>query len=422
MFFAVMAAGVDSRSRALHGFGGVYEGASWHEPSTSRVCLGFMPFCEVQTRARPLVQMMPSSPRIGDTQPVDAQCGGTMHNSAQFLRTVGCNRWTTSRSWTNILAVEGRMKTTDRISLRQLRCFVTLAEELHFRRAAERLHITQPPLTQRIQDMERELGVELFRRMGHRVELTDAGRVVLLQSQATLTQFDRIPEMARKADQGEGGTLRAAVVIAAPFIPAFSEATKSFKRDHPGIVLDLTWTLSGDGIRALRQRKIDLCLVRRGSLQPDGLSQVTVACDQLMLVLPDSHPRAAAERVALADVAEERFIFFRADQGTALLGQIMDLWARAGITPRIAQEADNGLAILALVAAGFGNAILPSALAGFRMPNVVWKLIDMDERWTASSLVMLYRPETLSEKLPSRFISYVQLHSSSTMDDLQPIG
>ena len=298
------------------------------------------------------------------------------------------------------------------LTLRQLSYFVAVAEERHFRRAAERLRISQPPLTQRIQAMERDLGVQLFKRKGRMIELTEAGRLVFTEAQAALAQVDRVREAARKAEQGESGTLRVAVVISAPFVPAFSEATKAFKRDHPGVVLELTQTNASDGVEALRQGKIDICLIRRVSLYLDGLGQMTVARDHLMLVLPESHPKAAAEKLSLSELAEERFILYSGAKRTALYGHIMDVWARTGLTPRVAQEAENGLAILALVAAGFGNAILPSTLRGIHMPNVVWKQIDMDERWTSSSIIMLYRGEALNEKLPSRFISYVQQHSS----------
>ena len=303
------------------------------------------------------------------------------------------------------------MKNLDQISLRQLRCFVTVAEELHFHRAAERLNMRQPPLTQRIQAIEQDLGVELFTRRGRLVELTEAGRLVLPEARAALAQIDRVRDAARKAERGEAGTLRIAVVISASLVPAFSEATKSFKQDYPDVALDLTWTVSQGCIQALRQGKVDLALVRRVLQQLDGLSYLTVARDRLMLVLPANHPKADADRIALADLADDRFVLFAPEKRSGIHGHIIDIWARIGLTPRVGQEADNGLTILALVAAGFGIAILPSTLASLRMPNVVWKPIDVDERWTSSSLVMLYRQESLSERLPARFLDYVKRYT-----------
>src|SRR4051812_20981767 len=196
------------------------------------------------------------------------------------------------------------------ISLRQLRCFVAVAEELHFRRAAERLNMRQPPLTQRIQEMEQDLGVQLFLRKAHLVELTEAGRSVLTEAKAALAQIERVRDAAHRAERGEAGTIRIATVISAAFLPAFNEARRAFTRDHPGAVLELSWTGSSDGIQALRKGKVDLALIRRVSQHLDDLAQVTVALDRLMVVLPADHPKALAEKVALKDLVEDRFVLF----------------------------------------------------------------------------------------------------------------
>jgi DNA-binding transcriptional LysR family regulator len=299
-----------------------------------------------------------------------------------------------------------------RLTVKQLSCFVAVAEEGHFRRAAQRLHMTQPPLTQRIQAMERDLGVQLFMRTNKRVELTQTGRLVLAEAQAALVQIERVQEVARQAESGEMGTLRLAFVIAAPFLPGFNEATRAFQRDYPRVVFEVTQANSGQAIEALRQRKVDMCVIRRLPQHLNGFEELTVAHDRLMLVLPATHPRALAEKIPLCDVADERFIIFPGEQNAALYRHIMDVWARAGYAPRVAQTGENGLAILTLVAAGFGIAMLPSTLDGLRMPNVVWKRIDMDDQLTTSSIIMLYRTEALNEKIQSRFVEYVQQHCS----------
>ena len=300
------------------------------------------------------------------------------------------------------------------ISIRQLRYFVTVAEERHVRRAAARLHISQPPLTQRIQDLERDLGVQLFSRTGRQIELTEAGRFVLVEARAALAQVDRVREVAHQAGQGEAGNLRIAVVISAPFIPAFSEATNAFQRDSPGVVLDLIQTTSRGALEAFQQHKVDICVIRRAESRLNSLQHVVIARDRLMLVLPSNHPKALSEKVALGDVAKERFIQFSSENSIALYRQILGLWERTGDTPRVSQKAESALAILALVAAGFGNAILPSILSGIQMPNVVWKVIDVDEQWTSSSIVMIYRTEAPNQKLLSRFVDYIRQYSSET--------
>ncbi len=293
------------------------------------------------------------------------------------------------------------------LSLRQLLYFVTVAEEKHFRRAAERLHISQPPLTQRIQSMERDLGVQLFKRSGRQVELTEAGRLVLVEAQAALAQVDRLREVARRAEHGEAGNLRLGLTTSIPFIPAFTQATKAFQRDYPAVALNLSPTISSRAIDDLRQRKIDICLIRQVPV-PVGMRQITVARDSLMLVLPCEHPKANAEKIALEEVADERFIAYHGEQRNALHAHIMDVWARTGLSPHVTQQAESGLAILSLVAAGFGIAILPSSISAIRIDDVVWKRIDMDTKYTASSVVMMYRAEGEHERIQSRFVDYVK--------------
>jgi DNA-binding transcriptional LysR family regulator len=292
--------------------------------------------------------------------------------------------------------------------------FVTVAEEKHFRRAAERLHISQPPLTQRIQSMERDLGVQLFKRSGRQVELTEAGRMVLAEAQAVLGQIERLREVARAAEHGETGNVRIGLTTSVPFIPAFTRATKAFQHDYPAVVLHLTPTISSRAIDDLRQRKIDICLVRQVAI-PVGMRQMPVARDELMLVLPSGHPKANAERIALEEVADERFILYHGEQRNALHAHIMDVWARTGLTPRITQQAETGLAILSLVAAGFGIAILPSSISAIRIDDIVWKHIDMDNRFTASTVVMMYRTEAEEDRIQSRFIEYIRGYAKDVL-------
>ena len=293
------------------------------------------------------------------------------------------------------------------ITIRQLRYFVAVAEERNFRLAAARLNLSQPPLTRRIQDLERDLGVELFSRAGNRIELTEAGRFVLAEARATVAQAERVREVARQAGRGEVGSLRMAVVSSALFVPAFREAVMAFQRDHPGVVLDLAQTTSRGALDAFQQRKVDMCVIRRAGPRLDEFHHAVIARDRLMLVLPSNHAKARAEKAPLEEVAKERFMILSNESSIALYRQIMDVWARAGVTPQIALRAENALPILGLVATGFGNAILPSVLQGMRMPNVVWKDIEMDEKWTASAITMIYRTEAPAEKILARFVAYV---------------
>jgi DNA-binding transcriptional LysR family regulator len=151
------------------------------------------------------------------------------------------------------------MRNANQVSLRQLRCFVAVAEELHFRRAAEKLHTSQPSLTQRIKDMERDFGVELFLRIGHKVELTDAGGMILKAAKETLAQAESVCEVAQRAARGECGRIRIGLTITALFFRSIQQAMRLFQQEHPGVALDLTQIDSGSALEGLRQRRLDAC-------------------------------------------------------------------------------------------------------------------------------------------------------------------
>jgi DNA-binding transcriptional LysR family regulator len=304
------------------------------------------------------------------------------------------------------------MKNADQISLRQLRCFVAVADELHFRRAAEKLHMRQPPLTQRIQDMERDLGVELFRRSGNKVELTDAGRMVLKAAKETLAQAESVCEVAQRAARGECGQIRIGLTITALFFRSIQQAMRIFQQEHPGVSLDLTQISSGPALEGLRQRKLDACLMRAfPSPLPPDCEETVIARDRLMLVLPAGHRQSASKRIPLSTIVDENFISLACKRRSGLYGQIMNLWEKSGLKPRVAHEAENGPLVIALVAAGLGNAILPSSLQAIRVEHVVWKTIEIDDRWTETSVNLVYHKDALGERIPAAFIECLRRHS-----------
>jgi DNA-binding transcriptional LysR family regulator len=304
------------------------------------------------------------------------------------------------------------MKNADQISLRQLRCFVTVAEELHFRRAAERLHMRQPPLTQRIKDMERDFGVELFKRFGNKIELTDAGGRVLKAAKETLAQAEGVCDVAERAARGECGHIRIGLTIAALFFRSIQEAMRAFQEDHPDVSLNLSQISSGPALEGLRQRKLDLLLMRPFPAPlPKDCEGITIERDRLMLVLPAGHSQARARTVPLCAVADDKFISLACKKGSALYDQTMSLWEKSGLKPRVAQEAENGPGVMALVAAGLGYAILPSALQTLRFEHVVWKSIETDDGWTETSLNLVYHKDTLAERIPASFIECLRRHS-----------
>jgi len=135
-----------------------------------------------------------------------------------------------------------------------------------------------------------------------------------------------------------------------------------------------------------------------------------IARDRIMLVLPAGHPQAANPRVPLSAIADENYVSLTGRRRTAIYHQILNVWDKSGLQPRITQEADHGPAVLALVAAGFGNAILPSVLQAIRFDHVVWKTIDVDDRWTETSLNMVHHTDVLADLATASLIESLRQH------------
>src|SRR5262245_13224354 len=315
------------------------------------------------------------------------------------------------------------MRNISQISLRQLRCFVTIAEELHFRRAAEKLHMRQPPLTQRIRDMERDLGIEIFRRIGNKDELTEAGKMVLNAARETLAQAESVCELAQRAARGECGKIKVGLTITALFFRSIQQGMRVFQQENPGVSLELTQISSGPALDGLRLRKLDTCLMRAFPFPlPPDCEETVIARDRLMLVLPAGHPRTGEKIIPLSAIAEENFVSLACKRGIALYDQIMNLWDKSGLKPRVSQEAENGPAVMALVAAGLGNAILPSSLQAIRFEHVVWRTIEIDERWTETSLNLVYHRDALAERVPAAFIECLRRHSCDASNVVWQFG
>jgi DNA-binding transcriptional LysR family regulator len=255
------------------------------------------------------------------------------------------------------------------IELRLLRQFVVLAEELNFRRAAARLHMSQPPLSVAMQKLEAELGVVLLDRSRHHVRLTAAGEAYREDAARVLQQLERAGERARRVAEGREGSLRLGFVPSAALdvVPALFER---FRRDYPTVELELVAETTARQLRALREGRIDLALLVGPVTDARGLALVELATQGLAVVVPAAHPLAARRRVRLGELAAEPFVAFTAEESsgfaTAWLGACRD----AGFAPRVVQQASQMQAILALVAGGLGVAVVPAALRRLRMDGV----------------------------------------------------
>ena len=261
------------------------------------------------------------------------------------------------------------------MDLRQLRYFVTVAEELHFGRAAQRLAMTQPPLSQQIQALEEEIGVQLFIRTRRSVVLTPAGQQWLPEVRRVLADAAALPGLAQRLARGEVGSLALAFVSTADY-GILPELLRHFRARHPEVQLQLREATSDVQLEALAEGAIDAGLVIRPQLAvlPQGLSYLPLVREPLVLAVPDgwrppgSH--ATPQAVALRDAAHEPLIIFPRRSAPAFYDIITGYYARDGLTPAIAQEAIQMQTIVSLVSAAMGVALVPASLCNLRRTGV----------------------------------------------------
>lgn len=288
------------------------------------------------------------------------------------------------------------------MELRHLRYFVAVAEELHFGRAAELLGISQPPLSQQIQALEQELGVRLFERSNRHVALTDAGRLFLEETRQTLAQVSRSVDVVRRAEQGEIGELQIGFTASAPFVSMIPRAVFAFRQAFPAVHLNLQEMTSSEVSQALIERKLQIGMIRPLEL-PAQLEAVELLREPLMALLHANHPLAADEDqgLALAELADEPFVFFPRGHGTGLYPQLFNLARQAGFSPRVSQEAHEAMTIIGLVAAGLGVSVLPSSFRRVRIDGVVFRpLLDAD----ATTAVWLVKGRQERSPLAQAFV------------------
>ncbi|CAI0690237.1 Ben and cat operon transcriptional regulator [Serratia entomophila] len=257
------------------------------------------------------------------------------------------------------------------IELRHLRYFIAVAEELHFGRAAERLRISQPPLSQQIQALEEMVGARLLARNNRNVSLTQAGEMFLKEAYQVVDQVARAAEKAARLERGELGELTIGFTSSAPFISVVSRSLRAFRQQHLQVHIKMREINTKQQIEPLLNGELDLGVMRNTRL-PDALRHHLLLCEPLVAVVPEGHPlsRLAPGALRFQHLAEEPFVFFSREVGTALYDEILLLLSRAGITPYITQEVGEAMTIIGLVAAGLGVSILPASFSRVRIDGV----------------------------------------------------
>ena len=248
------------------------------------------------------------------------------------------------------------------MDLRHLRYFVAIAEHGSFTKAAETLRIEQPPLSQQIKSLETELGVQLFIRSKRGAALTDFGEQLFEKAQTILHLEQQFHLLARGLSLGEQGRLRIGMAGAVALLPLIPKAIRAFREQWPDIVITLEESNTPALCEALRERRVDLAIVRPPAPDPD-IALHPLFDEPTLIAIPKGHPLSKRHTLRLIDVAKEPFLIFDRSLGLGFYDAIISACQQAGFTPRFGQAAPQIAATIPMVAAGLGVAIVPAYLS-----------------------------------------------------------
>src|SRR5215208_25294 len=261
------------------------------------------------------------------------------------------------------------------IDLRHLRYIIAVAEEGHITRAAERLGIQQPPLSRQIKAIEREIKVQLFRRMPRGVELTDAGAAFLDGARSMLANLDQTLESTRRTARGEQGRLCVGLTPTAPFHPLVPRAIRAFRDAFPLVSVTLEESLSYELLERMRDDRMDVGFIRSSVADPESLVIHPLLDEAMVVALPSGHVLAEGNMaVSLKHLAGETFILY-GPPGSGIYDSTIAACRAAGFSPRVGQQAPRITSTLSLVAAGLGISLVPASLQRMNMDGVTYRRI-----------------------------------------------
>lgn len=274
------------------------------------------------------------------------------------------------------------------MELRHLKYFVTVAEELHFGRAAERLGIAQPPLSQQIKALEQEMGVLLLFRTKRHVELTGAGEVFAREARKIMATVDQAVHVAQRASRGEIGELDVGFVSGAVYgkVPSIF---RLMRNRYPEISLVLKDLTTEEQLEAIKAHRLDIGLIRPPVIDSQSLIMQVIDREPLVVALPRSHRLAGQRKISLGALAEEPFIQVPRHVAPGFYDLFISLCANAGFLPQIVQEARTTQTIVSLVAVGMGISIVPASLRGLQRTGVVYR--PMEGPAATTELAVIWR-------------------------------
>jgi len=296
------------------------------------------------------------------------------------------------------------------LELRQLRYFVAVAEELHFRRAAARLHISQPPLSLQIRQLEQELGFQLLHRTRRRVDLTPAGQAFLRDARAILHEVDTAVQTARRIDAGQSGRLRISFVGSA-LLSIVPLAVQRFRAVRPDVEIVLRERSTTDQLRAVAEGAVDVGLIRPPIEPSDRLKVERVMREHTVAALPVGHPLTVLGRVPLRRLAAEPLVLFPRAQAPGFHDLLISSLAATGAHVRVVQYAPEMLTIVGLVAAGIGVSPAPASVARLALDGVAYRPLGGAPY---SELVAITRTEE-TPPLARTFIDHTRARDTLTL-------
>lgn len=282
------------------------------------------------------------------------------------------------------------------LETRQLQYFVVLAEELHFSRAAQRLCISQPPLSIAIKQLESTLDAQLFERNSRGVRLTHAGRHLLVQARDILERTRRAAIDTRAVALGMAGSLRLGFVGSSMY-RGLPEALERVRAQYPDVRVDLHELNSIDQVGALQAGKIDLGLMHTMA-PPLGMSAQTIAAEPFIACIPAGHPLASQAKISIAQLANERLILFSEAVSPDYFRVIRSMCQKAGFDPELRHEVRHWLSVLSLVSTGQGVSLVPACLQRAGMQGLAFKPIA--RKTPLSVLQAMWRPSPTHPLVP----------------------
>jgi DNA-binding transcriptional LysR family regulator len=275
------------------------------------------------------------------------------------------------------------------MELRHIRYFLAVAEESNFTRAAAKLGIGQPPLSQQIRDLENEIGAALFHRVPHGAELTEAGSAFLPEARAAIASAEKAKLAAQRATRGETGRLALGFTASSAFNTAVSGTIRRFRGQWPDVSLSLTEMNSNWLMEKLMRQEIDAAFIRPGLEDPKDVYLKRLADEPMLIALPAHHPLAARTTVPLSALAGEPFILFPRTVGLSLYDDIVRGCRDAGFELVVTQEAPQIPSVINLVAADLGVSIVPASLAHLKLDGAVYRPIEGPPLLARLGLAML---------------------------------